>query len=95
MNITASRRLFSRLLYAKRIGIGQGSKITVKIDSDIPLTYKTFWNDFTHYSYYDTKGNESEIQKSSIDFESDKYHLIQEDDDKWISYVDPESFPTI
>ena len=65
-SILASSRQFSSnnvenlpLLYAKRCENGQGSSFKFEIpeanrvpDHLINVSYSTFWNDFTHYSFY-------------------------------------------
>jgi len=42
------------LIYAKRLENGQGSTFDFEAKSRdrVDVSYSTFWNDFTHYSYY-------------------------------------------
>ena len=46
------------LLYARRSDNGQGSSFVFRGDpsedskSKIDVSYSTFWNDFSHYSFY-------------------------------------------
>jgi len=59
---TAFKRSFSttaaapikELIYAKRCENGQGSSFAFEAagQDKVDVSYSTFWNDFTHYSYY-------------------------------------------
>ncbi len=55
-----SKRSFS-LLFAKRLDSAQGGTLRlVNHHRNIKnFTYATYWNDFTHYSIYNTKDSQS------------------------------------
>ena len=61
MMFKSGKRLFSsgreklELLYAKRCENGQGSSFmfqNMKKEERVDVSYSTFWNDFSHYSFY-------------------------------------------
>ena len=46
-------RKFSSLVYARRAENGQGGTLRFDgADAPIDVSYSTFWNDFTHYSFH-------------------------------------------
>ena len=73
-----TKRLFNstsanpaNLIYAKRCENGQGSTFAFNVpkeleDHQVDVAYSTFWNDFTHYSFYGEPAGDFQAIESPV-----------------------------
>ena len=80
------------MLYARRCDNGQGSSFVFKGSEvegrSIDVTYSTFWNDFSHYSFY----GEPSAESPAIEFAPLAYNQLVGQASEDMLFADKEKY---